>query len=213
MSQHPVAEAAPDDAQLCRTRERARHRPARGRRRGHGHPQHHAALRRRDRDPRCLLRHPRARGPRHHRAERRGQVLDAQCHQRLLPSAGGRDLVPRAQARAHPPPPDRAPGDRAHLPEHRAVQGDDDARQHHDRAADQDAAQHALAGALGRPGRGRGDRASRGGREDHRLPRDPGTSARRRSGACPTACRSASSSAARSPPSPRCCCSTSRWRA
>jgi branched-chain amino acid transport system ATP-binding protein len=39
------------------------------------------------------------------------------------------------------------------------------------------------------------------------------TSARRRSGACPTACRSASSWAARSPRSPGCCCWTSRWPA
>ncbi len=32
-------------------------------------------------------------------------------------------------------------------------------------------------------------------------------------GRCPTGCRSASSSGARSPPSRSCCCSTSRWRA
>ena len=49
--------------------------------------------------------------------------------------------------------------------------------------------------------------------EHHRLPRDPGTSARRRSAACPTACRSASTSRARWPMEPRCCCSTSRWPA
>ena len=38
-------------------------------------------------------------------------------------------------------------------------------------------------------------------------------SARRRSAACPTACRSASTSAARWRWSRRCCCSTSRWPA
>jgi branched-chain amino acid transport system ATP-binding protein len=38
-------------------------------------------------------------------------------------------------------------------------------------------------------------------------------SGRRRWGACPTACRSASSWAGRSPPSRGCCCSTSRWPA
>ena len=37
------------------------------------------------------------------------------------------------------------------------------------------------------------------------------TSARSRSASCPTDCRSGSSSAARSPWSPICCCSTSRW--
>jgi branched-chain amino acid transport system ATP-binding protein len=38
-------------------------------------------------------------------------------------------------------------------------------------------------------------------------------SARLRSAGCPMACRSASSSAARLPWSPTCCCSTSRWPA
>jgi hypothetical protein len=35
---------------------------------------------------RRLLRHPQGRDPRHHRAERRRQDLDAQLHQRLLPA-------------------------------------------------------------------------------------------------------------------------------
>ena len=39
------------------------------------------------------------------------------------------------------------------------------------------------------------------------------TSGARRSASCPTGCRSASSSAGRSPWSRRCCCSTSRWPA
>ena len=116
-----------------------------------GHPEHHPALRRRDRDPRRQLRHPRGRDPGDHRPERRRQVVDAERDQRLLPPAGGRDLVPRRAARADAAARDRAPGDRAHLPEHRALQGHDDARQHHDRALHPHAPRHRLAGALEGP--------------------------------------------------------------
>ena len=106
----------------------------------------------------------------------------------------------------------RAAGLRAHVPEHRAVQGDDHARQHHDRALAQDQRQfpHRRA-VLGLRAEG-GDRAPRARREDHRLPRDPGDPQDAGRASCPTACRSASSWRARSRWSPRCCCSTSRWR-
>ena len=46
-----------------------------------------------------------------------------------------------------------------------------------------------------------------------RLPRDPAHPQDAGRAACPTACRSASSSRARWRPSRRCCCSTSRWPA
>ena len=53
----------------------------------------------------------------------------------------------------------------------------------------------------------------RKGRGHHRFPRNPAHPQGRRSASCPTACRSASNSAARLPWSPICCCSTSRWPA
>ena len=65
---------------------------------------------------------------------------------------------------------------------------------------------------LGRA-RARGARHRRRGRGDRRLPRARAVAASSRSACCPTACRSASSWAARWPWSPSCCCSTSRWRA
>jgi branched-chain amino acid transport system ATP-binding protein len=51
-------------------------------------------------------------------------------------------------------------GHRAHVPERRAVQGHDDARQHHDRAQSAHERQPLLAGAAPRAGARRGDRAS-----------------------------------------------------
>ena len=69
------------------------------------------------------------------------------------------------------------------------------------------------AGALDRPRAARGDtRSARRSRRSSTSSRSS-TSARRRWAACRTGCRSASSSRARSPPSRRCCCSTSRWPA
>ena len=70
-----------------------------------------------------------------------------------------------------------------------------------------------LAAAALRPGDGGGSRASPPRRGDHRVPARSRISARFRSAGCPTACRSASSSAARSRWSRICCCSTSRWPA
>ena len=65
---------------------------------------------------------------------------------------------------------------------------------------------------LGR-GRARGDRAPRVRRDASSTSSRSRPTARRRSAACPTACRSASTSAARWRWSRRCCCSTSRWPA
>ncbi len=50
-------------------------------------------------------------------------------------------------------------------------------------------------------------------RAHHRLPRDPALPQDPGRASCPTACRSASTSAARWRWSRRCCCSTSRWPA
>ena len=69
------------------------------------------------------------------------------------------------------------------------------------------------AGDLVGPRAARGARAPAQGRGSDRLPRDPAHPQDAGRAACRTACRSASSSRARSPPSRRCCCSTSRWRA
>ena len=102
---------------------------------------------------------------------------------------------------------------RAHVPEHRAVQGHERARQHHDRPQPQDEGELPRAGDLGRPRAARGARATAPRSRRSSTSSRSSTSARRRSGACPTACRSASSSRARSRPSRRCCCSTSRWPA
>ena len=110
---------------------------------------------------------------------------------------------PRGGARRH----------RAHLPERRAVSRHDRARQHHGRPLAGDAREFLLAAAALRAGAERGGRASAARRGHHRFPRDRRISARSRSGACPMACRSASSSAARSRWSRTCCCSTSRWPA
>jgi hypothetical protein len=120
----------------------------------------------------------------------------------------------RGEQRRDMEPHDGAPaGHRAHLPEHRAVQGHERARQHHDRAQPQDEVRTSSSRRCGSARRARGDREPREGRGDHRLPRDPAHPQDAGRARCPTACRSASSSAARWPPSRRCCCSTSRWPA
>ena len=114
-------------------------------------------------------------------------------------------------------PHELAPGGRdgrgAHVPEPGAVQGHERARQHHDRAQPEDEDQPLPAGAaLGRR-RARGDRAPRVRRAASSTSSRSSPTARRRSAACPTACKSASTSAARWRWSRRCCCSTSRWPA
>ena len=101
---------------------------------------------------------------------------------------------------------------RAHLPERRAVPRHDGARQHHGRPHPEDEQELLLAVAAPRPGLPRRSSTATG-RGDHRLPKDTGDPTRPRLADCPTACRSGSSSAARSPSSPICCCSTSRWPA
>ena len=172
-----------------------------------------AVVRRRAGAARCLLRHPQGRDPRHHRPQRRRQDVDAQRHQRLLSPAGRRDHLQGQAAARHAPLHRRQPGHRPHLPERRPVQGHVDARQHHDRPHPEDAARHPGPGHL--LGRRRSARRSATARRSSAssISSRSSTSARRRSASCPTGCRSASSSAARSPRSPSCCCWTSRWPA
>ncbi len=108
----------------------------------------------------------------------------------------------------------RARRHRAHLPERRAVQGHVDARQHHGGAHAEDAS---------RPSSGRCSASARRATRRSSIARsveeiidflrDPAHPQDRRSASCPTACRSGSSSAARSRWSRICCCSTSRWPA
>ena len=78
--------ATPCCAGLPRVRRRRAGSASSARRR-----RHLPALRRRAGAEQGQLRHPRGRDPRDHRPERCRQVVDAQCHQRLLPAAGGRD--------------------------------------------------------------------------------------------------------------------------
>ncbi len=82
---------------------------------------------------RRVVRHPQGRDPRHHRPERRRQDVDAERHQRLLPSAAGPHHLQGRDAREDAPARGGVAGHRPHLPERRAVQGHDDARQHHGR--------------------------------------------------------------------------------
>ena len=102
---------------------------------------------------------------------------------------------------------------RAHVPERRAVPRHDRARQHHGRPLAQDA-QRTFSGsccATARPCARKSSTATAS-RKSSTSSRSRKSAARRSAG-CPTACRSASSSAARSPWSRICCCSTSRWPA
>ena len=78
----PIDEAAPSWRRPNESARRAD--PRQGRRAPRGR-EHLAGLRRRQGADRCLLRHPEGRDPRHHRAERGRQDLDAELHQRLLP--------------------------------------------------------------------------------------------------------------------------------
>ena len=91
--------------------------------------------------------------------------------------------------------------------------GHDDARQHSRRPRAEDAPRIFLAAYCATVRRCR-KRSSigAGSRRSSTFSRSR-PSAKSRSGVCLTACRSASSSAARSPWSPICCCSTSRWPA
>jgi branched-chain amino acid transport system ATP-binding protein len=71
----------------------------------------------------------------------------------------GEDHISRREAQTDAPQRDRPAGHRPHLPEHRAVQGHVDARQHHDRA-DADQMRNMLWQALWAGPRRRGDRAT-----------------------------------------------------
>ena len=81
--------------------------------------QHLARLRRREGVDRGELRRARGRDPRHHRTQRRGQVLHAQRDQRRVPPAAGHHPLPRRDAPQSEPAPRRRPGHRPHVPEHR----------------------------------------------------------------------------------------------
>ena len=87
------------------------------------------------------------RDPGDHRPERRRQELHAECRQRLLPAAGRHHHLQGQAARGMRTHEAAASGHRADIPEHRAVQEHEHARQHHDRPADEDAHGSACAGA------------------------------------------------------------------
>ena len=161
---------------------------------------------------RHLVRRPRARGSRDHRPQRRRQELDAQRDQRRLPAAAGHDHLPRQGAARHGHARRRGGGHRAHVPEHRALSRHVGARQHHDGPQSQDEGDVLEQAIWWGRARERGARASAQGRGGDRVPRDPAHPQDAGRAACRTACRSGSSSPARSPPSPRSCCWTSRWR-
>ena len=172
------------------------------------------ALRRREGDHRRLVRHPQGRDPRHHRPERRRQDLDAQRHQRLLPPAAGPHHLQGRDARRRCARTRRPRGGIARTFQNVALFKGMIALDNIMAGRTlQDARELLLAAAAPRAGDERGGRASPRRRGHHRLPRDRSISARSRSASCPTACRSASSSAARSRWSRTCCCSTSRWPA
>ena len=120
----------------------------------------------------------------------------------------GRDIT-QQEAERH-----RRARRRAHLPEHRPVQRPHRARQPDARPPR--AHEGGRAGAASSTGAWRRRKTSRhreACRGDHRVPEAPGPAQAADRGAAPTACASASSSAARWRSSPRCCCSTSRWAA
>ena len=121
--------------------------------------------------------------------------------------------LPRPGLQAHEQPPGGADGRGAHLPEPGALQGHERGRQHHVRPQPEDEEQHLPAGAAHRTGCARGEPSTANSSSTSSTSWRSRRSARRRSVSCPTACRSAWTSAARSRWSRRCCCSTSRWPA
>ena len=131
-----------------------------------------ALVRRREGAQRRELRRAPGGDPRHHRPQRRRQVVDAQRHQRRVSPAAGHGTLPGRGAPEHGPAPRRRAGRGSHVPEHRAVQGHDGARQHHDRAQSEDARHAARAGDLPGPQPAGGTGAPCQGRGDHRLPAD-----------------------------------------
>ncbi len=153
--------------------------------------------------------------PRHHRAERRRQNVDAQYHQRILSSAAGHPSPSRAKSRSKNVGRTTLARWRhhTHFPECGVVPWYDRARQHHGRPHAQDETLHVPADAARRPGAApRRSSIATGSRRSSTSSRSRKSAARRSAG-FPTACRSASNSAARSPWSRICCCSTSRWLA
>ena len=160
------------------------------------------------------LRRARARDPRDHRPQRRGQELDAQRDQRRLPPAAGHDHLPRrgAPRHGHRTTP-RSSGIARTFQNIALFRGmtvlDNIMTGRNLRMK----ATFLAAGAVARPRAARGAREPPQGRGDHRLPRDP---AHPQDAGGPPALRPAEARRARrarSPPSRRCCCSTSRWPA
>ena len=156
----------------------------------------------------------RQRAVRDHRPERRRQDLDLQRALRGVPAAvrpGHSSTAPISSAGV--PHEIAAARDGPHVPERRAVRQPD-------RAGQPDARPPPPPRATARSPRSPGS-ARRGGASSPtgRRSRTSSTSSSWSSGGgcrsacCPTACRSGSSSAARWPWSPSCCCSTSRWPA
>ena len=173
-----------------------------------------ARLRRREGADRCLLRHPQGRNPRHHRPERRRQDLDAELSSTASITRTQGRITFKGKTRAQMRPSAAARGGIARTFQNVALfKGMSTLDNIMAGRIAEDARGLLLAASPPRPGAEGGGRAPARGRGDHRLPRDPGASARRRSASCPTACRSASSSAARSPWSRTSCSSTSRWPA
>ena len=148
-----------------------------------------------------------------HRPQRRRQDLDLQRALRRLPAAAGRGRASSATtSSARSRTGIARAGHGAHVPEHRAVREPHRARQPDARPPHRTCAT-ARSPRCAWLGRARREElaAPRGRRGDRRLPRDRAVPQAARSACCPTASRSASSSAARWRWSRSCCCSTSRW--
>ena len=176
---------------------------------------HVARLRRREGAAGRQLRRARARDPRHHRPERRRQELDAERDQRRLPPAAGHGHATAARERHDMDPHEAArAGHRAHLPEPRPLQGHVGARQHHDRAQPARCAPNILLQALRiGPALREEIAAPRGGRGDHRLPRDPGLPQDPGRAAALRPAEARRPRARAGDGAEACCCWTSRWPA
>ena len=162
---------------------------------------------------RRVVRHPQRRDPRDHRAERRRQDLDAERHQRLLPSAKGA-ITYRGRTRVRMRPHEAAAQGIARTFQNVALFKGmttlDNIMTGRSLRMNRDLFWQAL---RLRSGARRGNQASRASARRSSTSSRSSRSARRRSARCPTACRSASSSAGRWRWSRSSCCSTSRWRA
>ncbi len=117
---------------------------------------------------------PHQRALRHHRPQRRRQDLDLQLHLGRVPPPAGVGALRGPPAAGHAPRPHRQPGDRPHLPEHRAVPADDGARQPDARPPPPRGLRDAGRPGPGGQGQPRGGPQPRGGRGRRRVPRAAG---------------------------------------